>query len=214
MKSFGKMLKTACFFCLVMLLLCSFAYPLLLTGASQVTMQARANGSLIDKNGNLTTGLTEAVGSELLGQRFTEDCFFKGRVSAVNYNTYTKEEAESGVFSGAASGSFNYGSSNPDLKARIEEDLDAFLAAHPGVTAEEVPADLLTASASGLDPHISPQAAEIQIAAVAEHSGLSEETVEKIVEENTEHKVLGIFGEERVNVLKCNLAVAQAMAQE
>ncbi len=214
MKSFGKMLKTACFFCLVMLLLCSFAYPLLLTGASQVTMQARANGSLIDKNGNLTTDLTEAVGSELLGQRFTEDCFFKGRVSAVNYNTYTKEEAESGAFSGAASGSFNYGSSNPDLKARIEEDLDAFLAAHPGVTAEEVPADLLTASASGLDPHISPQAAEIQIAAVAEHSGLSEETVEKIVEENTEHKVLGIFGEERVNVLKCNLAVAQAMAQE
>lgn len=214
MKSFGKMLKTACFFCLVMLLLCSFAYPLLLTGASQVTMQARANGSLIDKNGNLTTDLTEAVGSELLGQRFTEDCFFKGRVSAVNYNTYTKEEVESGTFSGAASGSFNYGSSNPDLKARIEEDLDAFLAAHPGVTAEEVPADLLTASASGLDPHISPQAAEIQIAAVAEHSGLSEETVEKIVEENTEHKVLGIFGEERVNVLKCNLAVAQAMAQE
>lgn len=214
MKSFGKMLKTACFFCLVMLLLCSFAYPLLLTGASQVTMQARANGSMIDKNGNLTTDLTEAVGSELLGQRFTEDCFFKGRVSAVNYNTYTKEEAESGAFSGAASGSFNYGSSNPDLKARIEEDLDAFLAAHPGVTAEEVPADLLTASASGLDPHISPQAAEIQIAAVAEHSGLSEETVQKIVEENTEHKVLGIFGEERVNVLKCNLAVAQAMAQE
>lgn len=214
MKRFGKMLKTACFFCLVMLLLCSFAYPLLLTGASQVTMQARANGSLIDKNGNLTTDLTEVVGSELLGQRFTEDCFFKGRVSAVNYNTYTKEEAESGAFSGAASGSFNYGSSNPDLKARIEEDLDAFLAAHPGVTAEEVPADLLTASASGLDPHISPQAAEIQIAAVAEHSGLSEETVEKIVEENTEHKVLGIFGEERVNVLKCNLAVAQAMAQE
>ena len=88
-----------------------------------------------------------------------------------------------------------------------------FLAAHPGVTAEEVSADLLTASGSGLDPHISPQAAEIQIASVAEHSGLSEETVEKIVEENTEHKVLGIFGEERVNVLKCNLAVARAMAQ-
>ncbi len=214
MKSFGKMLKTACFFCLVMMLLCSFAYPLLLTGASQVTMQARANGSLIDKNGNLTTDSAKAVGSELLGQDFTGDCFFKGRVSAINYNTYTKEDAERGAFGGAASGSFNYGSSNPDLKARVEEDLDAFLAAHPGVTAEEVPADLLTASGSGLDPHISPQAAEIQIAAVAEHSGLSEETVEKIVEENTEHKVLGIFGEERVNVLKCNLAVAQAMARE
>ncbi len=214
MKSFGKMLKTACFFCLVMMLLCSFAYPLLLTGASQVTMQAKANGSLIDADGNLTTDPAKAVGSELLGQNFTRDCFFKGRVSSINYNTYTKEDAERGAFGGAASGSFNYGSSNPDLKARVEEDLDSFLAAHPGVTAEEVPADLLTASGSGLDPHISPQAAEIQIAAVAEHSGLSEETVEKIVEENTEHKVLGIFGEERVNVLKCNLAVAQAMARE
>lgn len=213
MKSFGKMLKTVCFFCLVMMLLCSFAYPLLLTGVSQVTMQAKANGSLIDADGNLTTDPAEAVGSELLGQNFTEDCFFKGRVSSINYNTYTKEEAESSAYPGVASGSFNYGSSNPDLKARIEEDLDMFLAAHPGVTAAQVPADLLTASGSGLDPHISPQAAEIQIASVAEHSGLSEETVEKIVEENTEHKVLGIFGEERVNVLKCNLAVARAMAQ-
>ena len=92
MKSFGKMLKTACFFCLVMMPLCSFVYPMALTGVSQTTMKAKANGSLIDKNGNPTTNKEEAVGSELLGQDFTEDYFFKGRVSSVNYNTYTKEE--------------------------------------------------------------------------------------------------------------------------
>ena len=97
------------------------------------------------------------------------------------------------------------------MKARIQKDLDDFLAAHPGVKAEDIPADLLTASGSGLDPHISPQAAEVQIPAVAEHSGLSEEEVSQIVEENTEGKTLGVFGEERVNVLKCNLAIAESM---
>lgn len=86
-----------------------------------------------------------------------------------------------------------------------------FWPAHPGVKAEDVPEDLLTASGSGLDPHISPQAAKVQIAAVAEHAGLSEEEVSRIVEENTEHKLFGVFGEERVNVLKCNLAIAEAM---
>ena len=105
----------------------------------------------------------------------------------------------------------NYGNSNPDLKARVKEDLEAFLESHPGVKKEEIPSDLLTASGSGLDPHISPEAARIQIAAVARNSGLSEEKVKEIVEGNTEHKFLGIFGEERVNVLKCNLEVARAM---
>ena len=93
----------------------------------------------------------------------------------------------------------------------MQEDLDEFLASHPGKTAEDVPADLLTASGSGLDPHISPEAAEVQIDAVAHNSGLDVETVTKIVEDNTEHRFLGVFGEERVNVLKCNLDIAAAM---
>ena len=100
---------------------------------------------------------------------------------------------------------------NPELEKRIQKDLDEFLEEHPGLKAEEVPSDLLTASGSGLDPQISPQAAEIQIPYVAENAGLSEEEVKEIVDENTEHKVFGIFGEERVNVLKCNLAIANAM---
>lgn len=211
MKNFFKMFRTAFAFCLVMMVLCSIVYPLALTGVSQAAMKEKAGGSLIDREGNLTSDPQKAVGSVLLGQDFTEDCFFRGRVSSVHYNTYTEEQKENGDYSGVSSGSFNYGNSNPDLKARIQKDLDDFLAAHPGVKAEDIPADLLTASGSGLDPHISPQAAEVQIPAVAEHSGLSEEEVSQIVEENTEGKTLGVFGEERVNVLKCNLAIAESM---
>ena len=211
MKKLGKSIGKAFVFCVVMMLLCSFAYPLALTGVSQVAMKEKANGNLIDQNGNPTVDPEEAVGSALVGQDFTEDYFFKGRVSSVNYNTYTEEQKENGEYAGVSSGSYNYGNSNPELKERIEKDLDEFLATHPGVKKEDVPSDLLTASGSGLDPHISPEAAEVQIKAVAEHSGLSEETVREIVKENTEEKVLGIYGEARVNVLKCNLGIAEKM---
>ena len=211
MKKSGKMTGKALIFCAVMMLLCSFAYPLALTGASQLTMKEKANGNLIDKEGNPTTDCEEAVGSALNGQEFTEDYYFQGRPSAVGYNNYTEEELKNGEYGGVSSGSYNYGNSNPELKERIQKDLDEFLEKHPGLKAEDIPSDLLTASGSGLDPHISPKSAEIQIPYVAENSGLSEEEVTKIVEENTEHKVLGVFGEERVNVLKCNLAVANAM---
>ena len=211
MKKLGKSIGKAFVFCVVMMLLCSFAYPLALTGVSQVAMKEKANGNLIDQNGNPTVDPEEAVGSALVGQDFTEDYFFKGRVSSVNYNTYTEEQKENGEYAGVSSGSYNYGNSNPELKERIEKDLDEFLATHPGVKKEDVPSDLLSASGSGLDPHISPEAAEVQVKAVAEHSGLSEETVREIVKENTEEKVLGIYGEARVNVLKCNLGIAEKM---
>lgn len=211
MKKTAKSIGKAFIFSIVMMILCAFAYPLALTGVSQVAMKGKANGNLIDRNGNPTSNKEEAVGSALVGQDFTEDYFFRGRVSSVNYNTYTEEQKESGEYGGVSSGSFNYGNSNPELKARIEADLEDFLASHPGVRREEVPSELLTASGSGLDPHISRKAAEIQIRTVAENSGLSEEKVKEIVEENTEHKAFGVFGEERVNVLKCNLAVAKEM---
>ena len=189
---------------LVLMLLCGLLFPLLLSGISAILFPHQAEGSLIEING-------KAVAAENVGQEFTEDYYFQGRPSAVGYNNYTEEELKNGEYSGVSSGSYNYGNSNPELEKRIQKDLDEFLEKHPGVKAEDVPSDLLTASGSGLDPHISPKAAEIQIPYVAENSGLSEEEVTEIVEENTEHKVLGIFGEERVNVLKCNLAVANAM---
>lgn len=213
MKTVVKTIGKAVVFCLVMMVLCSLIYPLALTGVSQLTMEAKADGSKVDEEGNLTTDTKKAVGSALIGQDFTEDCYFQGRVSSVNYNTYTEEQKENGEYAGVASGSYNYGNSNPELEKRMQEDLDEFLKDHPGVKPEDVPAELLTASGSGLDPHISPRSAEVQIPTVAENSGLSEEVVEQIVKDNTEHKTLGVFGEERVNVLGCNLDIKAAMEQ-
>ena len=213
MKTVAKTIGKAVVFCLVMMVLCSLIYPLALTGVSQLTMEAKADGSKVDEEGNLTTDTKKAVGSALIGQDFTEDCYLQGRVSSVNYNTYTEEQKENGEYAGVASGSYNYGNSNPELEKRMQEDLDEFLKDHPGVKPEDVPAELLTASGSGLDPHISPRSAEVQIPTVAENSGLSEEVVEQIVKDNTEHKTLGVFGEERVNVLGCNLDIKAAMEQ-
>ena len=101
--------------------------PLALTGVSQLTMKNNANGNLIDKNGEPTNNIEEAVGSELVGQDFTEDYFFRGRVSSVNYNTYTEEQKENGEYTGVSSGSFNYAKSNPELEKRIQEETIAYL---------------------------------------------------------------------------------------
>ena len=206
MKNFRRYLKRALAVTLVLLVLCGVVYPLLLTAAGQAIFPKQANGSIVKVNG-------KAAGSEIVGQEFEGDQYFHGRISSVNYNTYTKEEKESGEYAGVASGSYNYANSNPELKERMEKDLEQFLKEHPGVKAEDVPAELLTASGSGLDPHISPESAEVQIPTVAKNSGLSEEEVKKIVEENTEKKTLGVFGEERVNVLGCNLDIAAAMGK-
>ena len=114
-------------------------------------------------------------------------------------------------FAGLGSGSNNYAPSNPALTQRVEADIEAFLAENPGVAREDIPADLMTASGSGLDPHISPAAAQVQLPAIAEASGLSPERLAQIVADNTEEKLLGVFGEETVNVLGVNLDIALAM---
>ena len=141
----------------------------------------------------------------------------KGRPSAYHYNTYYEDEQgnqyynDGSAFAGLSSGSNNYAPSNPALTERVEADIEAFLEANPDVKREDIPADLMTASGSGLDPHITPESARIQIPALAVASGLSEEKLEQIVADNTEGKLLGIFGEETVNVLGVNLDIAKAM---
>ena len=141
----------------------------------------------------------------------------KGRPSAYHYNTYYQDEqgnryySDGTPFAGIGSGSNNYAPSNPALTQRVEADIEAFLEANPEVKREDIPADLVTASGSGLDPHITPASARIQIPALAAASGLSQEELEQIVENNTEGKLLGIFGEETVNVLGVNLDIAKAM---
>ncbi len=210
MKNFASYLKRALILTLILLLCCSVIYPLALTGLGQLLFPKQANGNLIEVDG-------KAVGSELVGQDFTGDQYFQGRISSVNYNTYTEEEKEDGTYGGVSSGSFNYAPTNEDLKARVEEDVAKFKERYKEATGDEftgeIPADLLTASGSGLDSHISPKSAEIQIPIIVSNSGLTEEQVNEIIKENTEHKILGIFGEEKVNVLKCNIAIAKAMGE-
>ena len=138
-----------------------------------------------------------------------------------NYNlsvsTYVEQEDgtqtynDGSEFAGLSSGSNNYAPSNPALTERVEADLETFLEKNPEVKEEDIPTDLLTASGSGLDPHISPDSAEIQIPRIVEASGLSEEEVREIIDRNTEGKTLGVFGEDKVNVLLVNIEIAQAM---
>jgi len=135
----------------------------------------------------------------------------KGRPSAVNYNTYTQEDKENGAYGGIGSGSKNYAPTNPELVKRVEADMAEFLEANPSVRKEDIPADLLTASGSGLDPHISPDSAAVQIPALVETTGLSQETLETIVRKNTQGKFLGIFGKKTVNVLMVNLEIAREL---
>lgn len=204
MKEFFKGFKKAILLTLSFLVICGLIFPIVLTGVSQLIFPKQANGSLIEVNG-------EVVGSELIGQDFSEDYFLKCRPSAVNYNTYTQEQKDNGDYSGVASGSTNYAPTNPNLTDRVAQDIEDFLQANPTVSKEEIPTDLLTASGSGLDPHISVASAKIQLEAVSKASGLSMDVLNNIVDKNTSGKVLGIFGEETVNVLKVNLDIAKEM---
>ena len=194
----------------MLMLICGLGFPLLLNGLSALFFPAQANGGLVYADG-------KAVGSEYVGQEFTEDYFMKGRPSAVHYNTYTVNEngeevyLDGSAFGGLASGSNNYGPSNPLLAERVEADMEAFLAANPEIKREDIPTDLVTASGSGLDPHITPASAAVQLPEIAEASGLSMEKLEQIVEDNTTGKLLGLFGEEIVNVLGVNVDIAEAM---
>ncbi|MGG1660430.1 potassium-transporting ATPase subunit KdpC [Brevibacillus sp. NRS-1366] len=175
---------------LVLLLMCGLAYPLAMTGIARVVMPAQANGSLIvDESGKV-------VGSELIGQTFTDPKYFWGRISSIDNNA-------------AGSGSNNYASSNPALIERTQKDIAAFLKANPGVKEADIPADLLTNSGSGLDPHISPQAASIQVERVARARNLDPAKLHALIAEHTEGRSMGVFGEPRVNVLKLNLALDQ-----
>ena len=164
-------------------------YPLLVTGISQALFPAQAAGSLIERDG-------KQVGSRLIGQNFTDPKYFWGRPSATG--PYPNNAA--------ASGGSNLGPSNPALKEAVQARIEALRAADLGNTAP-VPVDLVTASARGLDPHISPAAAEYQVARVARARGLPPEAVRTVVARHTEDRQWGVFGEPRVNVLELNLAL-------
>ena len=168
------------------------AYPLFITAIAQTAFPEEANGSLIVKDG-------KQVGSQLIGQSFTDPGYFWGRPSATAPTPYN----------GTASGGSNLGPLNPALNEAVKGQIDALKTADPENT-QAIPADLVTASASGLDPHISPAAADYQIERIARARQLDPAQVKSLVARYTEDRQWGIFGAPRVNVLALNLALDSA----
>jgi K+-transporting ATPase ATPase C chain len=190
-----KQLRPAIVSLLVFTLITGVIYPLVVTGIAQVIFPSQANGSLIVKDG-------KAVGSALIGQQFDDPKYFWGRLSATStfpYNAYNADTLT------GSSGS-NYGPLNPALTAAVKARADALRAADPGNTAP-IPVDLVTASGSGLDPHISVAAALFQLPRVAKARGMSVDAVRALVDQNTQGRQFGFLGEPVVNVLELNLAL-------
>jgi K+-transporting ATPase ATPase C chain len=175
---------------IVTLVLTGLVYPFVMTGIAQVLFPWRANGSLI------TDDKGQVIGSELIAQGFANPAYLQPRPSAAG---------EKGYDAASSSGS-NFGSTSKKLQDRIKDDLKRLTEENPDAPGP-VPADLVTASGSGLDPHVSPQGALWQAPRIAKARGISPDRVKAVIEENTEGRIFGIFGEPRVNVLLINLAL-------
>jgi potassium-transporting ATPase KdpC subunit len=181
-------LRAAIVAVIILTILTGVIYPLMVTGIAQVVFPYQANGSLIQNEGKV-------VGSSLIGQQFDDPKYFWGRPSATNP-----------PYDGVNSGASNLGPTNPDLIKNVQARIDALKKEDPD-NKEPIPVDLVTASGSGLDPHISPAAAEYQVPRVARIRGLKSEQLRKLVAEHTDGRTLGFLGEPRANVLELNLAL-------
>jgi K+-transporting ATPase ATPase C chain len=184
-------------------LITGLIYPLVMTGIAQALFPSQANGSMIERDGKV-------VGSALIGQVFESDKYFHGRPSATTApDPKDPTKTVPAPYNAANSGGSNLGPSNKALIDRVKADMARLQKENPGAP---VPADLVTTSASGLDPDISPEAALFQVPRVAKARNLPEERVRQLVEDKTESRFLGLLGEPRVNVLELNLALDRLSA--
>jgi K+-transporting ATPase ATPase C chain len=196
-----KEIRPAILVLLLLTLITGLAYPLAMTEVAGAIFPKQAQGSLIERGGKV-------VGSALIGQEFKDDKYFHGRLSA----TTAPDPADSSKtvpapYNAANSGASNLGPTSKALNDRIKEDVDKLKAENPSAS---VPIDLVTTSASGLDPDISPEGALFQVPRVAKVRGMGEDRVRQLVAENTSGRLIGLFGEPRVNVLALNLALDAA----
>lgn len=191
----SRLIRNAVTMLLVMTAITGLVYPLAVTGVAQVLFPRQANGSLIERDG-------KPIGSELIGQSFDDPRYFWGRPSATTPQPYN----------GTASNGSNLGPSNPALRDAVQQRIDALRKADPG-NAATVPVDLVTASGSGLDPDITPAAAQYQVARVARARHLDVAQVQQLVAHYTQGRQLGLLGEPRVNVLALNLALDRVQAK-
>ena len=184
-----KNLLTAVWFTLVTTVICGLVYPLVVTGLSQLLFPGRANGQLIQRNGKV-------VGSRIIGQNFDAPGYFHSRLSAAGTG-----------YDPTSSGSNNLGPTNKALVDRVKSDVGKLQAGNPSVP---IPIDLVTMSGSGLDPDISPGAAEFQIPPVAQERHMNPDELRQLIHKHTEGRQLGFLGEPRVNVLELNLELDTA----
>lgn len=194
MKTIKTVLPRALVIFLIFTVLCGVVYTGVVTGFAQLIFPNQANGSIIEVDG-------KQYGSSLLGQQYTDDSHMWGRIMNIDVGTYTDQNGKALMYASPS----NKTPAGEELEAMVAERVQKLKAANPDMDETAVPVDLVTCSGSGLDPDISPAAAEYQVARVAKARGISEQEVRGIVEKCSKGRFLGLFGEETVNVLKVNL---------
>ena len=194
MKTLKNVLPRTAIIFLIFTLLCGVVYTAVVTGIAQLIFPDEANGSIIEVDG-------KKYGCELLGQQYTDDGHMWGRIMNIDVSTFKDENGKTLMYAAPS----NLSPASEEYKALVKERVEKLRTANPDMDETAIPVDLVTCSGSGLDPHISPAAAEYQVARIAKANGMTEDEVRGIIKKCTDGKFLGVFGEETVNVLKVNL---------
>lgn len=194
MKMCKSVFSKALIIFLIFTVVCGVFYTGVVTGLAQLFFPDQANGSIIEVDG-------KKYGSELLGQQYTDDAHMWGRIMNIDVSTYQDEDGNTLMYAAPS----NLSPASEEYAQLVAERVEKLRAANPDMDETAIPVDLVTCSGSGLDPHISPAAAEYQVARIAKANNMTEDAVRDIVEACTDGRFLGIFGEDTVNVLKVNL---------
>lgn len=194
MKGFKETLPKALMIFLIFTVICGILYTGMVTGIAQLIFPDKANGSIIEVDG-------KKYGCELLGQQYTDDAHMWGRIMNLDVSTYQDKNGNTLLYAAPS----NLSPASEEYEALVSERVKKLRASNPKMDEAAVPVDLVTCSGSGLDPHISPAAAEYQVARIAKANDMTEESVREIIDKCTDGRFLGVMGEETVNVLEVNL---------